>query len=127
MYAIKVIKLNKTTKASHQLLQNEIKILQGLNHTNIIKFHNVYYTENNCYIITDYCEGGTLQDKIDKNAHLNWEQLVKQLVAGCNYLANNLIIHRDIKPANVFLQNGQWKIGDFGFARYISEKDALVK
>lgn len=69
--AIKVIKLSKLNKTNLQLLQNEIKILQAVDHPNIIKFHNFYYTENNCYLITDYCEGGTLQDHIDQGEILN--------------------------------------------------------
>lgn len=64
--AIKVIKLSKLAKANLQFLENEIKILQKVDHPNIIKFHNFYYTQNNCYLITDFCEGGTLQDHIDR-------------------------------------------------------------
>lgn len=36
-------------------------------------------------------------------------------------------MHRDIKPENVFLQGKLWKIGDFGFARYLENKDIQVK
>ena len=28
------------------------------------------------------------------------------------------IIHRDLKPANIMRFGNQWKIGDFGFAKY---------
>lgn len=58
--------MSKITKANYHLLQNEITILKGLDHPNIIRFHEVHYTENNCYLITDFCEGGTLQDHIDR-------------------------------------------------------------
>ena len=54
-YAIKVINLSKLAKANLNLLRDEIKILQTLNHPNIIKFHNFYFTENNCYLVTDFC------------------------------------------------------------------------
>ena len=33
------------------------------------------------------------------------------------------MIHRDIKPENIMLHNGSVKIGDFGFARFISGGD----
>lgn len=36
-------------------------------------------------------------------------------------------MHRDIKPANVFLKGSQWKIGDFGFARFIEGEETMVK
>lgn len=38
-----------------------------------------------------------------------------------------MIIHRDLKPANIFLKDKTWKIGDFGFARYITNKDTKVR
>lgn len=74
-YAIKVIKLSRLAKPTLNLLHNEIKILQSLEHPNIIKFHNFYFTENNCYLVTDYCEGGTLQEHIDKGRKLDHEDI----------------------------------------------------
>jgi serine/threonine protein kinase len=49
------------SKSQQSLMQNEIKIIQALDHPNIIKFHDVFYTKNNCYIVTEFCEGGNLQ------------------------------------------------------------------
>lgn len=37
------------------------------------------------------------------------------------------IIHRDIKPANIFNQNGVWKIGDFGFARFLDSNGMILR
>lgn len=34
------------------------------------------------------------------------------------YLAENYIVHRDLKVANIFIQKGQAKIADFGFAKF---------
>jgi eukaryotic-like serine/threonine-protein kinase len=31
-----------------------------------------------------------------------------------------------LKPDNIFLKNGTWKIGDFGFARKISHAGVLI-
>lgn len=83
LYAIKVIKLATMSKGNYQLLQNEIKILKELEHPNIIKMHDVFYTENNCYIITDYCEGGTLQAHIDAGTDLDWRLIFGQLLEAC--------------------------------------------
>lgn len=102
IFAIKVIRLSSMSKGNYQLLKNEIHILKQLNHPNIIKLHEVFYTENNCYIITDYCEGGTLQNHIESDSKLDWKEVFSQLMEGCLYLEQLLIIHRDIKPANIF-------------------------
>lgn len=82
-YAIKVINLSKMSKGNYQLLQNEISILKELDHAHIIKLHDVFYTENNCYIITDYCEGGTLQTHIESNTELDWKLLFAHLLDAC--------------------------------------------
>lgn len=37
------------------------------------------------------------------------------------------ILHRDIKPANIFNKQGIWKIGDFGFARFVDGVHNVVK
>ena len=31
-------------------------------------------------------------------------------------MARNNVAHRDIKPENVFIKDGVFKLGDFGFA-----------
>ena len=33
-----------------------------------------------------------------------------------DYLEQNRIAHRDIKPDNIFIKDGVFKLGDFGFA-----------
>lgn len=39
------------------------------------------------------------------------------MLKGYKYLYEKEIIHRDLKPENMFIKNeGQIKIGDFGFA-----------
>lgn len=59
-YAIKVIKTKDMEVAKSYLLRNEISILQELDHPNIVKLIEVLYTNNHCYLITEYCQGGDL-------------------------------------------------------------------
>ena len=65
-------------------------------------------------------------EKYAQKEHLEWGTIVHQISQGCQYLASKNIIHRDLKPANIFRKEGQWKIGDFGFARSISHSGALI-
>jgi serine/threonine-protein kinase ULK/ATG1 len=40
-------------------------------------------------------------------------------VNGLQELLRNGIVHRDLKPANILLQDGIFKITDFGFAKRV--------
>lgn len=39
---------------------------------------------------------------------------------GFKELQRNGIIHRDLKPANILIDNGVYKIADFGFAKIVN-------
>lgn len=60
-YAIKVIKTKDMKVANTLLLKSEVALLQELDHPNIVKFVEVLYSANHCYLITEFCEGGTLE------------------------------------------------------------------
>lgn len=35
--------------------------MKKINHVNLLKCFDSYRTVNNCYIVTEYCEGGDLE------------------------------------------------------------------
>jgi NIMA (never in mitosis gene a)-related kinase len=45
-------------------LNNEIKILQTLDHPNIIKYHDSFVHKKHLCIVTEFAENGDLQRKI---------------------------------------------------------------
>lgn len=44
-------------------------------------------------------------------------EILKQILAGLNYLIEQNVIHRDLKPDNIFIKDGVYMIADFGFAK----------
>ncbi len=59
--AIKVVQLSSLTfKKLEELLQQEINIISSLKHPNIIRCIEVLKSANNCYFVTELCEGGNL-------------------------------------------------------------------
>ena len=42
--------------------------------------------------------------------------IIYQLANAMAFLQENNIAHRDIKPENIFVKDGVYKLGDFGFA-----------
>ena len=51
------------------MLMREIKLLQELSHQNMISCLDALMTNNNCYIVTDYCPEGDLGSFINKKGN----------------------------------------------------------
>ncbi|NP_001339953.1 serine/threonine-protein kinase Nek11 isoform 8 [Homo sapiens] len=103
----------------------EAQLLSKLDHPAIVKFHASFVEQDNFCIITEYCEGRDLDDKIQEykqagkifpeNQIIEW---FIQLLLGVDYMHERRILHRDLKSKNVFLKNNLLKI-DFGVSRLL--------
>ena len=70
--AIKVIDKKKINHEYYAgLLNNEIKAMKKLVHKNIVRLFDVLHTNNNFYIVTEFCSGGDLS-KILKKRRTNF-------------------------------------------------------
>ena len=49
---------------------------------------------------------------------------MKHMIEGFRELVKNNIIHRDLKPANILINEGVFKIADFGFAKFVDFSSA---
>uniref|UniRef100_A0A2I2Z8V8 Serine/threonine-protein kinase Nek11 n=1 Tax=Gorilla gorilla gorilla TaxID=9595 RepID=A0A2I2Z8V8_GORGO len=104
----------------------EAQLLSKLDHPAIVKFHASFMEQDNFCIITEYCEGRDLDDKIQEykqagkifpeNQIIEW---FIQLLLGVDYMHERRILHRDLKSKNIFLKNNLLKIGDFGVSRLL--------
>ena len=95
------------------------------NNINIIKLFDIKKTENNIYLVLEFCNQGDLLEMIKKVKNLEetiaLDYFIQMLNAFKTLLAEN-ILHRDFKLANVMLHNGIIKLGDFGFSKIIQEE-----
>ena len=65
--AIKVINLSTLRhRQQEQLLQREVRLLRECRHQNIVDCVEVFRSEKNCYIVTEYCSGGDLKMLLDR-------------------------------------------------------------
>ena len=119
--AIKVVELSSLDNSHLQeLMKTQTSILRKLDHPNVIKCEEILSSARNCYIITELCSDGNLDEKLKLNGPYQEYQLypiIKDVYAGLTYLSRNSIVHRDIKISNVLINKGVYKIADFGFAK----------
>ena len=92
-----------------------------MNHPNILKFYEAMLSERNCYIVTEYCEGGNLEERFKKKkgfSEMELGSIIVDVYQGLRYLREMGVCHRDIKGANIFMSGGRAKIADFGLAKF---------
>eukprot|EP01017_Pseudomicrothorax_dubius_P040621 TRINITY_DN6381_c0_g1_i3.p1 TRINITY_DN6381_c0_g1~~TRINITY_DN6381_c0_g1_i3.p1 ORF type:complete len:337 (-),score=62.55 TRINITY_DN6381_c0_g1_i3:18-1028(-) len=70
--AVKVVKRELIRGKFMDLLENEIKVLRTCNNINIIKLYDLKKTQNNFYLVLEYCNEGDLSDylKAKKNSNV---------------------------------------------------------
>ncbi|KAL9648954.1 hypothetical protein ABK040_008334 [Willaertia magna] len=103
-------------------LQNEITNLSinFQNHKNLVTYFTIFNKKDEIQIITEYCNGGSLQDFITKagNNYFNEEQLAFicfNVLNGLIYLHSKKKCHRNIRASNILVtSDGCIKLADYG-------------
>lgn len=135
--AMKIIsKSNFLDICEEKRLNKEVEILKKLDHPNILKIYDFYIDSRNYYIITEYCRGGELFDKItefglfsEKTAAI----IMKQILQGVAYCHSKGIAHRDLKPENILIMSQGYKdeiaikIIDFGASITFKSRQLLTE
>ena len=98
----------KTSIKEETYVREEIKVLQRLDHPNIVKYHGSYETERYMYVVTELCPGHELFDLVSNDARegmpeSNCKTIMRQLLLAINHCHSNGIAHRDIKPENIMI------------------------
>jgi serine/threonine protein kinase len=130
-FACKVIDKRQVEMKFSGLLDQfyvEIKVLQTLNHPNIIHLEDTFETPERIYIVMELMKGGELFDYVVEKSALSEEEasvLVRKIISAVAHMHNMDIIHRDLKPENLLLTNkspnAEVKIIDFGLAKIMAE------
>lgn len=132
--AVKTIhKKSLRTEEEKNMVFNEVSILRALDHPNIIKLHEYYQDEMNYYIITEFCGGGELFERILTQGSISEStaaEYMRQIFSVLVYLEEKGIAHRDLKPENFLLsstsEDAYLKIIDFGSSQFYRQGEIMT-
>lgn len=119
----------KIPKASRIAMQDaflaEARRVARLRHPAIVAVHDVGTDGDECFIISELMDGGSLADRlavgpIPLPAAIRW---IGQIAEALDFAHRSGLIHRDVKPANILINHhGDAVLTDFGIAQ--SEKSS---
>ena len=100
----------------------------GLNVSGLLRYYPVPASTTYLYHLTEYIEGESLRDFIDRHAPCDvWQtyDLLTKVGMAARVMHRNYLLHQDIKPENVLLtKSGAIKLIDFGSASSSILKDS---
>lgn len=103
----------------------------------VVTFYDAFVvpSDHTLVFVTEYMDGGSLQDIIDRPggggaieaesvlANISW-----RVLKGLEFLHTRRMIHRDIKPSNLLINHfGDVKIADFGIIRDLGPDEELAR
>uniref|UniRef100_H2Z9C2 Protein kinase domain-containing protein n=1 Tax=Ciona savignyi TaxID=51511 RepID=H2Z9C2_CIOSA len=136
--ALKLFQLTgdcKEVQRQKKEFENEAKILQRMNHPNIVQFYGIVSIFSHEGIVMEYMAGKNLQSLIESKKKNDWawserHRLLCQLAEAIGYLHTHdktkAYIHGDIKPENILMSSSmQLKLADFGSANIRDKTECI--
>lgn len=134
LFAIKQI--NKNQIGLDKQIDKEIEILKCLQHPNIVSLKDIKQTQNNWYLVFEYCENGELDHYIQqyfKSPHTKphlpeaiAQKIIYQIAEAFKLIREKKIVHRDLKLQNILVtKDFDIKVADFGLARIFEADEAM--
>jgi len=106
--ALRVVKTLSKKPATMQKLNKQLTLLRTLDHPNIMMVQEVFEGPKYMHLVLDYCEGGTLSDRLRENKNNDTGQsevqsamIMRPVLRALNYMHEKCVCHRDVNPKNI--------------------------
>ncbi|KAJ5899248.1 hypothetical protein N7495_003992 [Penicillium taxi] len=130
--AVKII-LKKNVRGNEDMVYDELKMLQKLQHPHIVSFVDWFESKDKFYIVTQLATGGELFDRIcdyGKFTEKDASQTIRQVLDAVDYLHKRNIVHRDLKPENLLYltraPDSELVLADFGIAKMLDSPSEVL-
>lgn len=128
--ALKTLLMNDSPELLKRF-KREAQATARLRHPNIINIYEIGEIKDQAYLVMDFIDGTTLEDRLRGKNKLSLKkslEVMVKIVRAVDYAHKNKIIHRDLKPQNIMLdKDDNPLILDFGLAKIIDAESKLTK
>jgi Tol biopolymer transport system component len=127
--AVKLLRPDAEARADRQRrFEIEARAISSLHHPNICALFDVGEQAGRPFLVMEYLEGETLDDRLTRGPLAAAEvlQYGARIADALDHAHGAQIVHRDLKPSNVMLTAQGVKLLDFGLAKELAPGLGLV-
>jgi serine/threonine protein kinase len=128
-FAAKVVSRDSLAGDGMEYFERELRLLQFINHPNIVKLHDTVFLDSYIVLVMEFCERGDLFDHLARFGALpplTVRKYAYHLLRALECLHEKGFAHRDLKPENILISSDESaKLTDFGLAASMSRASMM--